>query len=325
MNKIIISNMFRAKNKQSFFAMHQIYNKIKNYDSSIDVEFHILWDSKNELSLKDDIKWKDLIESSNFNIVSYNLDFFIEYCVNLYDLNKQDIIKNFTNFKAIFLLLLPHYLRRVKMYDYYLIYDDDIIINYDFVDVIKLMLEKTSVLITEPFNCNCDKVLIKKILEMYGPESVSLYKKRNPDIHGFNAGFQGVDLSIFDDFLSKDRFELMINMFNYDGIIDSNGNEIWDHRRFVNDTQQQSFLSNMNIIKSKKDPHILDPLTYYVAPNFGSHPILGTLNPEDELDGWGCCMKSKITHFIGHTGGKGKPKQFLEKVDEYLIKNNFVI
>lgn len=325
MNKIIISNMFRAKNKQSFFAMHQIYNKIKNYDSSIDVEFHILWDSKNELSLKDDIKWKDLIESSNFNIVSYNLDFFIEYCVNLYDLNKQDIIKNFTNFKAIFLLLLPHYLRRVKMYDYYLIYDDDIIINYDFVDVINLMLEKTPILITEPFNCNCDKVLIKKILEMYGPESVSLYKKRNPDIHGFNAGFQGVDLSIFDDFLSKDRFELMINMFNYDGIIDSNGNEIWDHRRFVNDTQQQSFLSNMNIIKSKKDPHILDPLTYYVAPNFGSHPILGTLNPEDELDGWGCCMKSKITHFIGHTGGKGKPKQFLEKVDEYLIKNNFVI
>jgi hypothetical protein len=324
MNKIVISNMFRAKNKQSFFAMHQIYNKIKNYDSSIDIEFHILWDSKNELSLEDDIKWKDLIESSNFNIVSYNLDFFIEYCVNLYDMNKQDTIKNFTNFKAIFLLLLPHYLRRVKMYDYYLLYDDDIVINYDFVDVINLMLEKTPVLITEPFNCNCDKVLIKKILEMYGSEAVTLYKKRNPDIHGFNAGFQGVDLSIFDDFLSKDRFELMINMFNYDGIIDSNGNEIWDHRRFVNDTQQQSFLSNMNIIKSKKDPHILDPLTCYVAPNFGSHPILGTLNSEDELNGWGCCMKSKISHFIGHTRGKGKPIQFLEKMDEYLKINNFL-
>jgi len=324
MNKIVISNMFRAKNKQSFFAMHQIYNKIKNYDSSIDIEFHILWDSKNELSLEDDIKWKDLIESSNFNIVSYNLDFFIEYCVNLYDMNKQDTIKNFTNFKAIFLLLLPHYLRRVKMYDYYLIYDDDVVINYDFVDVINLMLEKTPVLITEPFNCNCDKVLIKKILEMYGSEAVTLYKKRNPDIHGFNAGFQGVDLSIFDDFLSKDRFELMINMFNYDGIIDSNGNEIWDHRRFVNDTQQQSFLSNMNIIKSKKDPHILDPLTCYVAPNFGSHPILGTLNSEDELNGWGCCMKSKISHFIGHTRGKGKPIQFLEKMDEYLKINNFL-
>lgn len=324
MSKIVISNMFRAKNKQAFFAMHQIHNKIKSYDSSIDVEFHILWDSKNELLLEDDAKWKDLIESSGFNIVSYNLDFFIDYCVNLYDLNKQDTIKNFTNFKAIFLLLLPHYLRRVKMYDYYLIYDDDIVINYDFVDVIKLMIEKTPVLITEPFNSNCDKVLIKKIVEMYGPESVSLYKKRNPDLHGFNAGFQGVDLSIFDDFLSKDRFELMINMFNYDGIIDSNGNEIWDHRRFVNDTQQQSFLSNMNIIKSKKDPHILDPLTCYVAPNFGSHPVLGTLNSEDELNGWGCCMKSKISHFIGHTRGKGKPIQFLEKMDEYLKRNNFL-
>ena len=323
-NKIVISNMFRAKNKQSFFAMHQIYNKIKNYDSSIDIEFHILWDTNNELSLKDDIKWKNLIESSDFNIVSYSTDFFIDYCVNLYDLNKQDTIKNFTNYKAIFLLLLPHYLRRVKMYDYYLMYDDDIVINYDFIDIIKLMLEKTSVLITEPFNCNCDKVLINKIVEMYGTESESLYKKRNPNLYGFNAGFQGVDLSIFDDFLSKDRFELMLNMFNYDGIIDSDGNEIWDHRRFVNDTQQQSFLSTINIIKSKKDPHILDPLTCYVAPNFGSHPILGTLNSEDELNGWGCCMKSKISHFIGHTRGKGKPIQFLEKMDEYLKINNFL-
>lgn len=323
-NKIVISNMFRAKNKQSFFAMHQIYNKIKNYDSSIDIEFHILWDTNNELSLKDDIKWKNLIESSDFNIVSYSTDFFIDYCVNLYDLNKQDTIKNFTNYKAIFLLLLPHYLRRVKMYDYYLMYDDDIVINYDFIDIIKLMLEKTSVLITEPFNCNCDKVLINKIVEMYGTESESLYKKRNPNLYGFNAGFQGVDLSIFDDFLSKDRFELMLNMFNYDGIIDSDGNEIWDHRRFINDTQQQSFLSTINIIKSKKDPHILDPLTCYVSPNFGSHPILGILDSEDELNGWGCCMKSKISHFIGHTRGKGKPLQFLEKMDEYLKINNFL-
>ena len=324
MNKIVILNMFRAKNKQSFFALHQIYNKIKSFDDSIDVNFHTLWDTENELGMKNDKKWEDLIDNYGFNLTSYNKEFFRDYWISAYDYDEPTVTLKCSKYFPIYQILMMHYLRRVKLYDYCLIYDDDILINYDFVDVINLMLEKTPVLITEPFNCNCDKVLIKNILEMYGSEAVTLYKKRNPDIHGFNAGFQGVDLSIFDDFLSKDRFELMINMFNYDGIIDSNGNEIWDHRRFVNDTQQQSFLSNMNIIKSKKDPHILDPLTCYVAPNFGSHPILGTLNSEDELNGWGCCMKSKISHFIGHTRGKGKPIQFLEKMNEYLKINNFL-
>lgn len=33
---------------------------------------------------------------------------------------------------------------------------------------------------------------------------------------------------------------------------------------------------------------------------------------------------NKITHFIGHTREKGKPKQFLDKVDKYLKLNNFL-
>jgi hypothetical protein len=48
------------------------------------------------------------------------------------------------------------------------------------------------------------------------------------------------------------------------------------------------------------------------------------LDSEDELGGWGCCLDSKISHFIGHTQGKGKPKQFLDKMDEYLKTNNFL-
>jgi hypothetical protein len=79
----------------------------------------------------------------------------------------------------------------------------------------------------------------------------------------------------------------------------------------------------MNLIKAKTI-HILNPELYYVAPNFGSHPHFGTLDSEDELNGWGCCLNSKISHFIGHTQGKGKPKVFLDRVDEYLKVNNFL-
>ena len=91
------------------------------------------------------------------------------------------------------------------------------------------------------------------------------------------------------------------------------------------DTQQQSFFSLMNIVLSKKEPHILDEKEYYVVPNWGKHPIEGTFDSEDEFNGWGLNLQSRITHFIGHTLGKGKPKQFLDKVDEYLINNYFEI
>jgi hypothetical protein len=81
----------------------------------------------------------------------------------------------------------------------------------------------------------------------------------------------------------------------------------------------------MNTVLSKKDPHILDDTKYYVIPNWGEHPTFGHLDHEDENGGWTWALKSNITHFIGHTQGKGKPKQFLERVDEYLINNKFEI
>ena len=118
---------------------------------------------------------------------------------------------------------------------------------------------------------------------------------------------------------------MILDLFDYKTIYDENGKEIWGTERFIIDTQQQSFFSLMNVVLSKKEPHILDDNEYYVVPNWGEHPVHGTFNSEDEFGGWGLNLKSHITHFIGHTLGKGKPKQFLEKVDEYLINNNFEI
>ena len=54
--------MYRAKNKQSFFAMHQIVKRMPHFD----IEFHILWDNSD---YKDE--WSDKIDDFGFNLISY--------------------------------------------------------------------------------------------------------------------------------------------------------------------------------------------------------------------------------------------------------------
>lgn len=316
--------MFRAKNKQSFFALHQIQSKIHNIKPNCDVEFHILWDNKQETNDTDISHWEQKINSGLFNIVSYTRDFFIDYASNAYNIPAEDLKQKGERFVPLYHLLMPHYLRRVLLLDYYLIYDDDILINYDFKDVVECLLEHRPVLITEPYNSNCDKVMFSKLFNLYGEDFYRIYNQKNPNSYGFNAGFQGIDLSMYDDFLSKDRFIAFLDLFDFSGVFDDDGNEIWGDKRFIIDTQQQSFYGLMNVVFSRNDLYILDPLTCYVAPTFGSHPILGTISEDDGYNGWGTCLKSKISHFIGHTQGKGKPKEFLEKVDEYLKNNNLL-
>jgi hypothetical protein len=322
MKEIVISNLMRAKNKQSFFALHQIQSKIKKLHPDARIEFHILWDNTNELNLQNEEKWSNLIDSQIENLYSYDKEFFNNYVKEFYELDYDD---KFKTWKAIYFILMAHYLRRVKLKHYYLIYDDDILINDDFKYICDLLLEKTPVLITEPANTNCDKVMFQKLADNFGEGFFHIYNNKNPKHYGFNAGFQGIDLSIYDNFLSSDRFKFLLDLFEYKSIYDENGNEIWTSERFFIDTQQQSFFGLMNTVFSKKDIHILNPEEYFVVPNFGPHPKHGQLDPDDEPDGgWRWGLESKITHFIGHTRGKGKPKQFLDKVDEYLKENNFI-
>ncbi len=321
MREIVISNLMRAKNKQSFFALHQIQSKIKTLYPDVKIEFHILWDTTNELNLQNEKKWENLIDDEIENLYSYDKEFFNNYVKEFYGLDYQE---KFTTWKAIYFVLMAHYLRRVKLKHYYLIYDDDILINDDFKHICDLILDKTPVMITEPMNGNCDKVLFQKLLNLFGEEFYHVYIQNNPLRYGFNAGFQGIDLSIYDNFLSKDRFQAILDLFEYKSIYDGEGNEIWGNERFIIDTQQQSFFGLMNTVLPQKPIHILNPEEYYVVPNWGTHPTKGLINSEDENGGWGIALQSKITHFIGHTRGKGKPKQFLDKVDEYLKTNNFL-
>jgi hypothetical protein len=321
--KIVVSNLMRCKNKQSFFALHQLQSKIHSIDPSIVVEFHILWDTDNNVPEKqDDPRWGKLIDEHITNLHSYTREFFKNYARELYGVTD---VEKFDVWSPSCFIIMSQYLRRVKLYDYYLIYDDDILINDDFSHITSLLLNKVPFLIAEPMNVNCDKVLLQSLVNVCGMEFYEIYKWKNPNMLGFNAGFQGIDLSIYDNFLSVDRFNELLKLFTYKSGRNEDGIEFFGPERYLIDTQQQSFFSLANIVLAKQTPYILDMDEYYVVPNWGTHPVFGDIDPTDEFDGWGVCLKSKISHFIGHTHGKGKPKIFLNMVDKYLIDNGFGI
>lgn len=324
-NKIVVSNAYRYKGKQSFFALHQLQTKITEYMPDADVEFHIMWDNKFENVEPDREKWEDLINSYGFNLFSYDKEFLLNYAVSAYDIEELEMKKRLDKFFPLYLILLPHYLRRVYLYDYYLIYDDDILINYDMSDVTAAIINKNPVMITEPYHPTCDKSMVDIFIELMGQSFIIKYLEKNPDRHGFNAGFQGIDLRIYDEFISKSGFINLLNLFDYSPIFDENGNQlVVGYERTKLETQQQSFFGLLNVVMSKNDLYILDPKTTYVAPTFGYCDLHGEIRNDDGYNGWGTCLKSKISHFIGVTEGRGKPKEFLERVDNYLIQKGFI-
>ena len=314
--KLVVSNMYRAKNKLAFFAMHQIVNKMSEFD----IEFHILWHNNN---YKDN--WSKRIDDYGFNLVSYSIDDMHKYCLDM-DI-KQEKIDVFHKFHSIYFVVLAHYLRKNNITDYYLIYDDDVILKDEIDELKDCLKNKVPALLSEPMNPSCDKVLADKIVQMYKPtqNAINLYKKRNPNLMGFNAGFQGISLEMYDDFLSKEKFTFLIDFFDYRGIYDENGKEIWGIERTKIDTQQQSFFSIMNILKSSKKPHILNPDEYFVCPNWGTHPKYGDIDTGNKYEGWDINMKSKVVHFIGHSADpsgntKGKSDIFINEVNKYLVE-----
>jgi hypothetical protein len=314
--RLVISNMYRAKNKSSFFAIHQAITKFSEFD----IEFHILWD---DLDYRDE--WSNKIDNLDCNIVSYTKEQLNQYCLE-YGV-AQEFIDKFVNFKAIYFILHGHYMKKNNIANYYLIYDDDIVFAEDITEFKECLLEEVPCLIHEPLNANCDKVLINTLVSLYEGAD-RYYMTHNPNLYGFNAGIQGISLDMYEDFLEHDYFMFMLNLFNYSGIYDENGKEITGFQRTMIDTQQQSFFGVMNIIRSKKPPHILNPSEYFVCPNWGHHPTYGYIDHENEFQGWDINMKSKVIHFIGHTVLEGvyygKPKMYHKLVDEYLKKHNVI-
>jgi hypothetical protein len=296
--------------------MHQAVTKLYEFD----IEFHILWDDPDYRD-----EWTDKIEKLDCKIVPYTKEQLDQYCLD-YGVSQEQINK-FVNFKAIYLVLHGHYMKSKGITNYCLIYDDDIILKDDLIQLKSCLREEIPCLINEPMNSMCDKSMAQKLLNLFD-NSMEYYSQINPQFLGFNAGFQGVSLDMYEDFLEKDLFIFLLELFDYNGIYDENGKEITGPKRSMIDTQEQSFFGIMNIIRSKKKPVILNPNEYFVCPNWGRHPIYGDLDPTNEYDGWNINMKSKVIHFIGHTvlEGKfyGKPKIFYNLVDEYLKEHSLI-
>lgn len=314
--KLVIANMYRAKNKSSFFAIHQALNRLAEFD----IEFHILWD---DINYKDE--WTEKIDNLGCNIIPYSTEQLNDYCRE-YGIS-EEVISKFKNFKAIYFILQAHYLKTKYKKNYYLIYDDDIIFGSDITEFKNCLKEEIPCLIHEPLNSHCDKVMANVIFNLY-ENSFEYYRQVNPSLYGFNAGIQGISLDMYEDFLKPEYFNFMLSLFNYNGIYDSEGKEITGPERTMIDTQQQSFFGLMNIIRSKKLPEILNPSEYFVCPNWGYHPTYGNIDTTNEYEGWDINMKSKVIHFIGHTVLEGiyygKPKQYHKLVDEYLKENNII-
>lgn len=318
--------MIRHKNKQSYFAIHQILEKVRALYETYEVTFHILWDNKIELTT-DNINWDEkinvLLKSHNAKLISYNKDFFKKYTTENYNIS-LDELKVEGGFVGFYIFVLFHYIRNICKEEYCLIYDDDIILNCDMKLILDNVIQQIPILIEEPMNANCDKCMLEPLNTLYNNKLYPIYLERNPMYKGFNAGFQGIHLSIFDDFIDKEYFDKLISLFDFSSILDKFGKEYFNSRRFILDTQQQSFFSILNIANREKYPVLLDNAEYFIIPNWGQHPRFGKLDPEDENGGWGEAMKSKIVHFIGHTQGKGKPKFFLNYVDKYLREYNVI-
>jgi len=313
---LVISDMYRAKNKVAFFAIHQALTRF----SELDLEFHILWD---DINYKDE--WTEKIDNLDCKIIPYTKEILNQYCLD-YGISKEQISK-FSNFPSIYFIIHAHYLKKNNITDYYLIYDDDIVIQEDIQELLHCLKNKIPCLLSEPLNPGCDKVMAQKLLSLYN-NSFEYYKAINSNFLGFNAGFQGISLDMYDDFLDPEHFKFLLELFNYSGIYDENGKEIIGPERSAIDTQQQSFFGIMNIIRSKTQPHILNPNEYFVCPNWGSHPVYGDINTSNEYNGWDINMKSKIIHFIGHTVLDGvcygKPEIYHQLVNEYLKENNLL-
>lgn len=314
--KLIISDMYRAKNKTAFFAIHQAITRLSEFD----IEFHILWDSP---EFHDE--WSDRIDQLDAKIVSYTKEQLDQYCLD-YGINPS-IVEGFARYKSIYFLIHGHYLKKNKIANYYLIYDDDIILTEELFEFKYCLLNEIPCLISEPMNSNCDKVMANILFEHY-KGSWEYYQSVNPNLLGFNAGIQGIRLDMYEDFLEPEMFEYLLQLFNYSGIYDETGKEITGPTRSAIDTQQQSFFSTMNIIRSQKKPHILTPDQYFVCPNWGYHPFFGQIDHDSELNGWDIALKSKIVHFIGHTALDGvyygKSTVYHNMIDEYFKKYNII-
>lgn len=276
-NNIAVARLWHKLGKYEYFCLKQLIKTFPN----IRFDFHIVLDQHDYSD-----EWTEKIHKLNLNLKVYSKEFMQTYA-KMYDIDLEQY--DFNKFIHFYHILIGHYLRRVELYDYMLTYEYDIIFNStNLAEVEECLVNRISFGIHEPDNANCDKALFNQICQMYQTDISPMLKTNNMNLLGCNAGFQGVSLNLFDEFLSKSGFNLMLSIFDFGGIFKQDGTEKWGWERTVFDTQEQSFYSLMNQLYSTNFK-ILDINSYFFAPCW------------DDFEGYiERAMQSNIVHFTGH-------------------------
>jgi hypothetical protein len=279
MNIIPITRLWHKKGKLEYFTMFQL----QKYFPKIKFEYHIVLD---QFDYKDE--WSKKIDSLPVKCFWYSKKDMHNYLKNS-GYGNNDLISQIPNFVHFYHILINHYIRRIYSYDYSLMIEYDVIFNNDSLEQLQKCLEnKIPFGIVEPANPGCDKALAKQLSELF-QENIVKYPQT-----GINAGFKGLNLQVFDEFLNPSTFNMLLDIFDFSGIYNEDGSEKTGWERTTIDTQEQSFHSLMNALSSNYE--LLDPKDYYVFPYWVDMDYL---------------MKSKVIHFIGHE----KPQKMIDIID----------
>jgi hypothetical protein len=280
--KIPVARLWHKKGKMEYYTMFQL----KKHFPNLEFEFHVILDQHDY-----EDEWSKKIDELPYKCFWYSKEDMGNYLKNS-EYGNEEFISNIPNFVHFYHILINHYLRRVFSYDYVLNIEYDVLFNSNDLDQLKTCLEtKTPFSITEPANPGCDKSLAQQLSNLFQQDII-----KYPNV-GINAGFQGIDLKIFDEFMNPSTFNMLLACFDFSGIYNEDGSEKTGWERTTIDTQEQSFHSLMNALSPSHQ--ILNPQEYYVFPYWVDMEYL---------------MKSKVIHFIGHE----KPKEMFEIIDKNL-------
>jgi hypothetical protein len=290
MNTIPVARLWHKKGKLEYFCIKQLLESFPN----IKFDWHIILHS---FDYEDE--WTAKIKELPTSITWYSTKDMIDYGKQCGYIDEQfeSKIPNFVHFYHI---IIFHYLRRVLRLDYALSYEYDIIFNSkDLKDLDECIKNKIPFGIHEPANPNCDKALLNSLSSLFQSDLRNLVPYFN---FGVNAGFQGMNLKMFDNFMNPSTFIELLNCFDFSGIYNLDGSEKTGFTRTLIDTQEQSFHSLLNRMFSTNYV-LLNTDEYYFYPSY--------LDLEVQ-------EKSKVLHYFGHT----KPKQMLDFIENKISEWN---
>ena len=282
MNVVPIARLWHKKGKLEYHTMIQLLK----YFPDLEFEYHIVLD---QFDYKDE--WSEKIDKLPVKSFWYSKEDMHDYLKNN-GYGNDELISKIPNFVHFYHILINHYVRRVYSYNYSLMIEYDVIFNNEDLEQLETFLTNQIPFgIVEPANPGCDKALAKQLSDLFEQNVVQL-----PNV-GINAGFKGLNLKIFDEFLNPTTFNMLLNIFDFSGIYNEDGSEKTGWTRTTIDTQEQSFHSLMNALSPNYE--LLDPQKYYVFPYWVDLDYL---------------LKSKVIHFIGHE----KPQIMMDIIDSKI-------